>query len=70
MREIIKVLEGKTVLVIAHRMRTVEAADKIVVLADGKVAEEGTPSELLSNENGIFKRMTKLQSESAGWSIA
>ncbi len=63
-------LEGKTVLVIAHRMRTVEAADKIVVLADGKVAEEGTPSDLLSKENGIFKRMTKLQSESADWSIA
>ncbi len=65
-----RLLSGKTVLVIAHRMRTVEAADKIVVLADGKVAEEGTPSELLGKENGIFKRMAQLQSESAGWSIA
>lgn len=65
-----RLLAGKTVLVIAHRMRTVEAADKIVVLADGKVAEEGTPSELLGKENGIFKRMAQLQSESAGWSIA
>ena len=65
-----RLLEGKTVLVIAHRMRTVEAADKIVVLAGGRVAEEGSPSELLNKEDGIFRRMTKLQSESAGWSIA
>ena len=65
-----RLLTGKTVLVIAHRMRTVEAADKIVVLADGRVAEEGSPSELLKKENGIFRRMAKLQSDSAGWSIA
>ncbi len=64
-----RLLEGKTVLVIAHRMRTVEAADKIVVLAEGKVAEEGSPAELLAKENGIFRRMTQLQSASAGWSI-
>ncbi len=62
-------LEGKTVLVIAHRMRTVEAADQIVVLADGRVEEEGRPAELLTKENGMFKRMTNLQRESAGWSI-
>ena len=64
-----RLLAGKTVLVIAHRMRTVEAADKIVVLADGKVAEEGSPTELLAKENGIFRRMTQLQNASAGWSI-
>ena len=64
-----RLLAGKTVLVIAHRMRTVEAADKIVVLADGKVAEEGSPDELLTRENGIFRHMTQLQSSSAGWSI-
>ena len=64
-----RLLAGKTVLVIAHRMRTVEAADKIVVLADGRVAEEGSPDELLKRENGIFRRMTQLQSASAGWSI-
>ena len=64
-----RLLAGKTVLVIAHRMRTVEAADKIVVLADGKVAEEGSPAELLVKENGIFRRMTQLQSVGAGWSI-
>ncbi|WP_026497948.1 ABC transporter ATP-binding protein [Butyrivibrio sp. WCD2001] len=65
-----RLLAGKTVLVIAHRMRTVEAADKIVVLADGKVAEEGNPADLMKKENGIFKRMAQLQSDSAGWSIA
>ena len=62
-------LAGKTVLVIAHRMRTVEAADKIVVLADGRVAEEGAPAELLAHEDGIFRRMTQLQGASADWSI-
>ncbi|MBQ7160598.1 MAG: ABC transporter ATP-binding protein [Clostridia bacterium] len=64
-----RLLAGKTVLVIAHRMRTVEAADKIVVLKDGKVAEEGSPKELYNNENGIFRRMADLQSASAAWSV-
>lgn len=64
-----RLLAGKTVLVIAHRMRTVEAADKIVVLADGKVAEEGSPKELFAKEDGIFRRMTQLQNSSASWSI-
>ena len=64
-----RLLTGKTVLVIAHRMRTVEAADKIVVLSDGRVAEEGSPDKLLTKENGIFRRMTQLQSASAGWTI-
>ena len=64
-----RLLAGKTVLVIAHRMRTVEAADRIVVLKDGVVAEEGSPDELLAKENGIFCRMAHLQSASAGWSI-
>ena len=62
-------LAGKTVLVIAHRMRTVEAADKVIVLADGKVAEQGSPAELISRKDGIFRRMTKLQASSAEWGI-
>ncbi len=62
-------LTGKTVLVIAHRMRTVEAADKIVVLKDGKVAEEGRPEVLFAREGGMFRRMTELQAASAGWTI-
>ncbi len=64
-----RLLAGKTVLVIAHRMRTVEAADKIIVLADGKVAEEGSPNDLLNGENSMFRRMAQLQAESANWSI-
>ena len=64
-----RLLAGKTVLVIAHRMRTVEAADHIVVLAEGKVAEEGSPAELLGEKDSIFRRMTQLQNASAGWSI-
>ncbi|MGO4972423.1 ABC transporter ATP-binding protein [[Clostridium] aminophilum] len=62
-----RLLAGKTVLVIAHRMRTVEAADKVVVLVDGQVAEEGKPEELLKKPDGFFKRMAELQSDSAGW---
>ncbi|MBQ7689067.1 MAG: ABC transporter ATP-binding protein, partial [Clostridia bacterium] len=64
-----RLLAGKTVLVIAHRMRTVEAADKIVVLKDGVVAENGSPSELLANENSVFRRMAELQNAGAKWSI-
>jgi ATP-binding cassette subfamily B protein len=64
-----RLLEGKTVLVIAHRMRTVEAADKIIVLADGKVAEDGSPKELLSKKDGLFRHMAELQTSSAAWSI-
>ena len=64
-----RLLLGKTVLVIAHRMRTVEAADKIVVLSDGKVVEEGSPAELFAKETSLFRRMTQLQNASAGWSI-
>ncbi len=64
-----RLLTGKTVLVIAHRMRTVEAADKIIVLADGKVAEKGSPSDLLADKDSMFRRMTRLQATSANWSI-
>ena len=64
-----RLLAGKTVLVIAHRMRTVEAADKIVLLSEGSVAEEGKPEDLLADETSIFHRMSQLQSTSALWSI-
>lgn len=64
-----RLIKNKTVLVIAHRMRTVTGANKIVVLSDGIVAEQGTPIELI-NHNGIFARMSKLQTESEEWVIA
>ena len=63
-----RLLAGKTVLVIAHRMRTVEAADRIVVLADGSVAEQDSPSELMA-KRGLFHRMVELQRQSAGWKL-
>ena len=64
-----RLLAGKTVLVIAHRMRTVEAADKIVVLKDGEVVEQGSPAALLQNPQGVFAHMRALQSASADWHI-
>ena len=63
-----RLIQDKTVLLIAHRMRTVVAADKIVVLADGYVAEEGSPSSLLAKE-GIFARMNRLQIQGQNWSM-
>ena len=64
-----RLLCGKTVLVIAHRMRTVEAADKIVVLSEGRVVEEGAPGALLEKPDGVFRRMTHLQNSGLEWSI-
>lgn len=61
-----RLIRNKTVLVIAHRMRTVAGADKIVVLADGRVAEQGTPAEL-QERNGIYSHMVELQNRSQNW---
>lgn len=63
-----RLVKNKTVLIIAHRMRTVENADKIVVLSGGAVAEEGTPAQLLKRD-GIFAHMARLQSESQQWGL-
>ena len=64
-----ELLQGKTVLVIAHRMRTVDNADKIVVLEGGRVAEQGSPAELRERPEGKYRRMLELQSESATWAL-
>lgn len=61
-----RLIQDKTVLVIAHRIRTVAGANKIVVLDGGRVAEEGTVKELLE-QDGIFARMLKQQTESGNW---
>lgn len=67
-RAISRLVRGKTVLIIAHRMRTVEGADKLVLLKDGKVAEQGTPAEL-SAKGGLYAQMCKLQKQSGEWRI-
>lgn len=63
-----RLLAGRTVIVIAHRMRTVMAADHVVVLDSGRVAEQGSPAELLARD-GLFARMVRLQTESADWAL-
>lgn len=63
-----RLIKDKTVMVIAHRMRTVAGADKIVVLSDGKVSETGTPDELMKKD-GIFAHMSKLQTQGQNWSL-
>ena len=61
-------VKNKTVLIIAHRMRTVAGADRIVVLKDGYVAEQGAPEELLEKK-GIYHHMAELQGKSLNWSL-
>lgn len=61
-----KLIQNKTVIIIAHRMRTVDGVDKIVVLKDGKVAERGTPDDLKKCD-GIYKHMLEVQMESSKW---
>ena len=63
-----KLVSGKTVLVIAHRMRTIEAADQIVVLDKGVVAESGNHDTLM-NQNGLYRKLVDLQTEAANWKL-
>lgn len=63
-----KLIKNKTVLVIAHRMRTIANADNVVVLSDGIVKEYGTPDELI-NQKGVFFNMVNSQAKSADWNI-
>ncbi len=63
-----RLIENKTVMIIAHRMRTVAGADKIVVLSEGTVAEQGS-SDMLLKKDGIYARMVKLQTQSRNWAM-
>ena len=67
-KAISKLVKDKTVLIIAHRMRTVAGADKLIVLNDGVVAEQGSPDELYK-KNGIYTQMADMQRKSVNWKI-
>ena len=67
-KAISRLVKGKTVLIIAHRMRTVEGADKLVLLKEGKVAEQGTPQELYE-KGGLYTKMCELQQQSGDWKV-
>ena len=64
-----ELVSGKTVLVIAHRMRTIEAADQIVVLDKGVVAEKGNHDTLMK-KNGLYRKLVGLQTEAANWKLS
>ncbi|MDR1605121.1 MAG: ABC transporter ATP-binding protein/permease [Gracilibacteraceae bacterium] len=63
-----ELVQGRTVIIIAHRLRTVVGADKIAVLDNGSLAEEGTGPDLIA-QNGLFARMYRIQQESLGWGV-
>ena len=63
-----ELIKNKTVIIIAHRMRTIANADKIVVLEEGKIVEQGAHDELLE-KGGLFKKMVDLQNLSGEWQI-
>lgn len=67
-KAISRLVKGKTVLIIAHRMRTVEGADKLVLLKEGRVAEQGTPQELYA-KGGLYTKMCELQQQSGNWKM-
>jgi ATP-binding cassette subfamily B protein IrtB len=63
-----KLIAGKTVIVIAHRLRTVAGADKIIVLDEGRLVEEGTHNALMKSK-GLYEKLYRIQQESLGWSV-
>ncbi|WP_296881520.1 ABC transporter ATP-binding protein [uncultured Methanobrevibacter sp.] len=63
-----ELIKNKTVIIIAHRMRTIANADNIIVLDDGRIVEQGSPDELLA-QNNLFKKMVDLQNLSGEWQI-
>ena len=67
-RAIAKLVEGKTVIMIAHRLRTVVDADQIIVLDNGKLVECGTHDELMKKK-GLYHKLFYIQQESLGWAV-
>ena len=60
---------GKTIITIAHRLATIEQADQILVVEDGKIAERGTHQELI-RQNGVYKRFTEIRERAEGWNLS
>ena len=60
---------GKTIITIAHRLATIEQADQILVVEDGKIAEHGTHQELI-RQNGVYKRFTEIRERAKGWNLS
>ena len=60
---------GKTIITIAHRLATIEQADQILVVEDGKIAERGTHQELI-RQNGVYKRFTEIRERAEGWNVS
>lgn len=67
-KAIAKLVEGKTVIMIAHRLRTVVDADQILVLENGKLVEHGTHEELMAKK-GLYQKLYHIQQESLGWAV-
>ena len=65
---ITELVKGKTVLVIAHRLNTIQAADQILVVKDGRIAQHGTHPELMK-EPGVYRDFVTLRQKNTGWSI-
>ena len=63
-----RLIRNKTVLIIAHRMRTVAGADRIVVLENGRTVQQGSPAELME-QDGLYRHMVQIQQESADWTV-
>jgi len=68
-RSIAALTKGKTLLVIAHRLATVQNADQILVVDDGRIAQHGTHDQLVKQE-GLYRRFTAIRQQAEGWRIA
>ena len=68
MEAVAELTHDKTVIMIAHRLRTVVDADQIIVLKDGKLVEQGTHGELMKKK-GLYEKLYHIQQESLGWTV-
>lgn len=64
-----ELVKGKTLLVIAHRLNTIQNADQILVISDGHISQHGTHEELME-QPGIYQDFVRIRMNSAGWSLS